>query len=167
MKNLLTQWETEEENLRINLIKNLLTQWETKKENQKTGNNVLLIDKEHNSNVLLLNSKHSGDMLLIAKNLQNWKMILNVYFFWNLQSWKIMLNVHLLKLTELLKKPFNLTKTGKEKSHCPISHSLARFIELDGWSCFHFVEGLTDWTDGLAMSRAELRRGEVAVGFSG
>ena len=45
MKNLLTQWETEEENLAINLIKNLLTYWETEEENQKTGGDLLLIDR--------------------------------------------------------------------------------------------------------------------------
>ena len=56
MKNLLTQWKTEEENLKINMIKNLLTQWETEKENQKTGGNLLLIDREYNGNVLFLDS---------------------------------------------------------------------------------------------------------------
>ena len=45
MKNLLTQWETEEENLKINLKKNFLTQWKTKEKNQKTVGNVLLIDR--------------------------------------------------------------------------------------------------------------------------
>ena len=67
MKNLLTQWETKEENLRTNLIENLLTQWETEEENQKTGGNVPLIDKKHNGSLLLLDGKHSGNMLLIDR----------------------------------------------------------------------------------------------------
>ena len=76
--------------------------------------------------------------------------------------------VKLPNLTELVKKPSNLTKTGKEKPHCPISHSLTCFIELIGRLCFRFTEGLTGGlTDGLAMGGAELRGGEVAVGFSG
>ena len=79
MKNLLTKWKTKEENLRTNLIKNLLTQWEAKKKNQKTDGNMLLIDREHNDNVLLLDGEHSGDVLLIGRNLQNWKMMLNMH----------------------------------------------------------------------------------------
>ena len=71
MKNLLTQGETEEENLRINLIKNLLIQWETEEKNQKTGGNVPLIYREHNGDVLLLDGKYSGDVLLISRNSQN------------------------------------------------------------------------------------------------
>ena len=95
MKNLLTQWETEEKNLRTNLMKNLLTQWETKEKNQKTSGNVSLIDREHNGNILLLDSKHSGNVLLIDRNLQNWKMILNVHLSQSSQNWKMMLNMHL------------------------------------------------------------------------
>ena len=52
-------------------MKNLLTQWKTEEENQKTSGNVPLIDKEHNGNVLLLNGKHSGNVLLIGRNSQN------------------------------------------------------------------------------------------------
>ena len=66
-----------------------------------------------------------------------------------------------------MKNPSNITRTGKEKPHRPISHSLAYFVELVGWSPFRFAEGLADLTDGLAMGGAELRRGEVAVGFFG
>ena len=65
---------------------------------------------------------------------------------------------------QLVKKPSNLTRTGKEKPHRPISHSLTRFVEPTGRPRFRFAEGLTD---GLAMGGAELRGGEVAVGFSG
>ena len=72
------------------------------------------------------------------------------------------------KLIELVKKPSNLTRTGKEKPHRLISHSLARFVELIGRPRFRFVEGLTGGLiDGLAMGGAESRGGEVAVGFSG
>ena len=52
-------------------MKNLLTQWETEEENQKIGGDVPLIDREHNGDLLLLDSKHSGNMLLIGRNLQN------------------------------------------------------------------------------------------------
>ena len=48
-------------------MKNLLTQWETEEENQKTCGNVSPIDREHYGNVLLLDSKHSGDVLLIDR----------------------------------------------------------------------------------------------------
>ena len=67
MKNLLIQWETEEENLGINLMKNLLTQWKTEEENQRTGGDVSPIDREHNGDILLLDGKHSGDVLLIGR----------------------------------------------------------------------------------------------------
>ena len=71
------------------------------------------------------------------------------------------------KLTELVKKPSNLTRIGKEKLHRLISYSLARFVEPIGRPQFCFVEGLTGLTDGLAMGGAKLRGEKVAVGFSG
>ena len=153
MKNLLTQWETKEKNLRINLIKNLLTQWETKKEDLKTGGNVPLINREQSGNVLLLDSKHSGDVLLINRKLVELENDAECKSF--------------LKLTELVKKPSNLTRTGKEKPHCPISHSLSRFIEPIRCPRFYFIEDLAGLTDGLAIGGAELRGEEIAVGFFG
>ena len=48
-------------------MKNLLTQWETEEENRKTGGDVPLIDREHNSNVLLLDGEHRGNVLLIDR----------------------------------------------------------------------------------------------------
>ena len=81
MKNILTQWETKEENLRTNLMKNLLTQWGTEEENRKIGGNVLLIDREH-----------SGKVLLRDKRLAEWE-----------DNAKC---VSLLKFTELVKKTF-------------------------------------------------------------
>ena len=72
------------------------------------------------------------------------------------------------KLTKLVKKPSNLTRTGKEKLHCPISHSLACFVEPVGWPRFYFAEGLTGGlTDGLAIGKAKSSEKEIAVGFSG
>ena len=68
-------------------MKNLLTQWETKEENQKTGADVPLMGREYNGDILLLNGKHSGDVLLIGRNLQNWKMMLNVHLFQSSQNW--------------------------------------------------------------------------------
>ena len=50
-------------------MKNLLIKLEIEEENQKTGGNVLLIDKEQNGNVLLLDGKHSSNLLLISRNL--------------------------------------------------------------------------------------------------
>ena len=48
-------------------MKNLITQWETEEENQKTGGNIPPIDKEHNGDILLLDGKHSGDVLIIDR----------------------------------------------------------------------------------------------------
>ena len=48
-------------------MKNLLTQWETEEENQKTGIDVPPIDRKHNGDVLLLDGKHSGNVLLIDR----------------------------------------------------------------------------------------------------
>ena len=152
VKNLLTQWKTKEKNLGINLIKNLLIQWETEKENQKIESNVPLIDREHNSGIQLLNGKHSGDMLLIDRKLAELKDDAKYASF--------------PKLTELVKKLFNLTRTGKKKPYCPISH-LVCFVKPVEWPHFHFAEGLAGLTDDLAIGGAELRREEVTVGFSG
>ena len=115
---------------------------------------MLLIDREHNGDILLMNREHNSDVLLIDRAPAHWKMMLNVHLS---QSF-----------TKLVKKPSNLTRTGKEKSHRPISHSLAHFVEPIRRPCFRFAEGLTSgFTDGLAIGRAESRGGEVAVGFSG
>ena len=69
------------------------------------------------------------------------------------------------KLTELVKKLSNLTKTGKEKLHCLISY-LSCFVEPIGWPHFCFAEGFMGLTDSLAIGGVELRREEIAVGFS-
>ena len=69
------------------------------------------------------------------------------------------------KLTELVKKPSNLIKTGKKKPYCPISHFLSSFVEFVRRPCFYFAEGLAGLIDGLSMGRADSREGEVAVGF--
>ena len=67
-----------------------------------------------------------------------------------------------------MKKPSNLTKTGKKKSYRPISYFLVCFVELIGRLYFCFAKGLTgSLTDGLAIDRAESRGGKVAIGFSG
>ena len=66
-----------------------------------------------------------------------------------------------------MKKPSNLTRTGKKKPYRPISYSLAHFVEPVWRPCFCFAEGLVGLTDGLAIGRAELREGKVAVGFFG
>ena len=71
------------------------------------------------------------------------------------------------KLVELVKKSSNLIRTRKEKLHCPIAHSMAYFVESVRRPCFCFAKSLMDLTDGLAMGRAELRGGEVTVGFFG
>ena len=68
-------------------MKNLLIQSETEEENQKTDGNVPLINREHNGNVLLLDGKHNGNMLLRDRNLQNWKMMLNVHLSQSSQNW--------------------------------------------------------------------------------
>ena len=111
-----------------------------------------LIDKEHHSNVLFIDSKHSGNMLLIDRKLAKLENDAKC--------------ASLPKLTELVKKPSNLTRTGKKKPHCPISYSLACFVESVGRPRFYFVEGLVDLTDSLAMGEAESRGREIAVGFS-
>ena len=54
-------------------MKNLLTQWETEEKNQKSGGNMPLIDKKHSDDVLLIDSKHSGNLLLINRKLAELK----------------------------------------------------------------------------------------------
>ena len=104
--------------------------------------------------MLLIDRKHNGNMLLIDRAPAHWKMMLNVHLS---QSF-----------AKLVKKPSNLTKTGKKKPHCPISHSLACFVEPNRRPRFCFAEGLIGGlTDGLAMGEAESRGEEVAVSFSG
>ena len=103
-------------------MKNLLTQWKTKKENLKTGGNVLLIDKDQNSDMLFIHSKHNGNVLLIDRKLAELKDDAECASF--------------PKLTKLVKKTSNLTRTGKKKPHRPISHSLACFTEFDGQTRF-------------------------------
>ena len=114
------------------------------------------MDREHSGNVLLIDRKCSSDVLLIDQKLVKLKDDAKYE--------------SLLKLTKLVKKLPNLINIRKKKPHCPISHSLTCFIELIGQPCFCFAEGLMNLmglTNGLAISRAELRRGEIAVGFSG
>ena len=74
---------------------------------------------------------------------------------------------YLPKLTELVKKPSNLTKIRKEKLYCSISHSLAHFFEPVRRPCFCFVKALTGLIDGFAIGGAELRKKKVAVSFFG
>ena len=104
--------------------------------------------------MLLIDREHNGDVLLIDRAPAHWKM---------------MLNVHLSRsFTKLVKKSSNLTSTGKEKPHRPISHSSARFVELIRRPRFRFVEGLTGGLiDGLAIGGTKSRGGKVTVGFSG
>ena len=112
-----------------------------------------LINREHNNNVLFINSKHSGNVLLIDKKLAELENNAECASF--------------AKFTELVKKPSNLTRTGKKTSHCGISHSLACFVEPVRRPCFRFVEGLAGLTDGLAMGGAKSKREEIAVSFFG
>ena len=123
-------------------MKNLLTQWEIEEDNQRTGDNVLLIDRKHNSNMLLIDRK--------IVELQDDAECAS-----------------LPKLTELMKKPTNLTRTRQEKPHRPLFHSLAYFVWLVRQPRFCFAEGLAGLTDGFAMGGAELREREIAIVFSG
>ena len=153
MKNLLTQWKTEEENLKINLIKNLLTQWKTEEKNRKIGGDMPLIDRELNGNLLLIDIELSSNLLLINKELAELQNDAQ--------------GASLLKLTELAKKLFKFTKIRKEKPYSPISYSLTCFIELVTRPRFCFAKGLAGLTDVLAMSGAESRGEEVAICFFG
>ena len=67
-------------------MKNLLTQWKTEEKNQKTSGNVPLIDREYSGNMLLIDDEHSGNVLFIDRKLQNWKMMLNVHLFQSPQN---------------------------------------------------------------------------------
>ena len=68
-------------------MKNLLTQWETEEENQKTGGNVPLIDREHNGDVLLIDRAPNGDVLLIHRAHARLEMMLNVHLLRSSQNW--------------------------------------------------------------------------------
>ena len=133
-------------------MKNLLTRWETEEENRKIGRNMLFIDRKHSGNVLLINRERSGNVLLLDREFA--KLENDAKY------------TSLPKLTEVVKKPSKLTRTRKEKPHCPISHSFTYFVEPNRRPSFCFVEGLTGLTDGLAMGGVELRGGEIAVSFS-
>ena len=122
-------------------MKNLLTQWETEEENRKISGDMPLIDSKHNGNMLLINRK-----LVELENDAEYASFP--------------------KLIKLVKKPFNLIKTGKEESHYPISYFLTCLVELVRQLYFCFAEGLMGLTDGLAIGKTELRGEEVAVGFS-
>ena len=153
MNNFLTQWKTKEENLRINLIKNFLTQWETKEKNRKIGGNVPFIDRNHNGNILFIDWKCSDNILLINRK--------------HIELKDDAKCISLSKLIKLVKKPSNLTRTGKEKPHCPISYSLTFFVKRVRRPCFCFAESLMGLTYSLAIGKAESRKKEVAVSFSG
>ena len=55
------------------------------------------------------------------------------------------------KITELVKKSFNLTRIGKDKPHCPIFHFLACFVKPIRWLRFSLTECLIDLTHNLAI----------------
>ena len=112
-------------------MKNLLTQWETEEENRKIGGGVPLISRK------LVKLEDDVECASLPK------------------------------LIKFVKKPFNLTKIEKKKLHCPISYFLACFVEFIERLCFCFVKNLKNLTDGLAMGGAELRRGEIIIGFFG
>ena len=50
-------------------MKNLLTYWETEEENRKIGGNLPLIDRKRSDNMLLIDRKRGDDVLLIDKKL--------------------------------------------------------------------------------------------------
>ena len=110
------------------------------------------INRTPNSGVLLINRAFSNGILLIDRTLA--KLEDNAKC------------ASLPKLRELVKKPSNLTRTGKEKPHRLISHSLAQFVEPIGRLCFCFAESLMGLNDALAIDRAELKGGEIAIIFS-
>ena len=125
------------------------------------------IDKEHNSNMLLIDSKHIGNVLFIDRKraeLEDDVKCASLPKFTELEDDAEYASLP--KFTELVKKPSNLTKTRKEKPHCPISHFLARFVEPVRRPRFYFIKGLTGLTDGLAIGGAKLRGKEVIIGFS-
>ena len=102
--------------------------------------------------MLFIDKKLGGDVLLIDRKLAKLEDDAKYIFF--------------SKFIELVKKPSNLTKTGKKKPHYPISHFLACFVKPIGQPCFYFVEGLADLTDNLIMSRAELKGEKIPISFS-
>ena len=55
-------------------MKNLLTQWETEEENRKIGGGVPLINRTPNGGVLFINKKLGGDVLNVhlSESSQNW-----------------------------------------------------------------------------------------------
>ena len=126
-------------------MKNILTQWKTEEENQKTSGDVLLIDREYSGNILLLDGKYNGNVLLIDRNFVELEDDAECASFPKLTKLEDVAEcaslpklteleddaecASLPKLIELVKKPSNLTRTGKEKPHCPISHSLACFVQ--------------------------------------
>ena len=114
-KKLLNPVENWREKLKAQFDKSFLTQWKIEEKNRKINGGVPLIDKKLCGNLLLIDKKFGGDQLLIDKELANLKNDVKCVFF--------------PKLTKLLKKLFNLTRTGKKKHHCPISYSLACFVE--------------------------------------
>ena len=71
----------------------------------------------------------------------------------------------LLKLTKLVKKSSNLTRIGKKKLHCPISHSFTNFVESIRWPYFSFEGDLMSLTNSLAIDGVKLRKRKVAVSF--
>ena len=111
-----------------------------------------LIDRKYSGNILLIDRKRIGNVMLIHRKLVELENDAEYTF--------------LLKLIELVKKLFNITRVEKEKPYCPISYSLICFIELVGRPYFYFAEDLMGLIDSLAMVETELRQGEIAVGFS-
>ena len=112
---------------------------------------MLFIDRKRNSDLLLIDRECSGNVLLIDRELTELKD--------NAEC------TSLPKFAELVKKPSNLSKTSKKKPHHPISHSLTCFVEPIRQPCFCFLESLMGLTDGLGMSRVELKEREIAVNF--
>ena len=103
--------------------------------------------------MLLIDSKHNGNVLLIYRKLAELEDDAEC--------------APLSKITKLVKKLSNLTRTGKEKYHCPIFYLLTCFVEPIRRLCFCFAESLADLTDGLVMGGAKLKGKDIAVGFFG
>ena len=104
-------------------IKNLETQWKTEKKNLRINliKNLLTQWKTEKKN-----QKIGGNLLFIDREVAKLEDDAEA---------------SLPKLTKLVKKPFNLIRTEKEKPHYPISHFLAYFIEHIGRSCSSFIDG--------------------------
>ena len=118
-------------------MKKLLTRWEIEEENRKIGGNVSFIDREYSGNVLFINREYSGNLLLIDRK-RNGNMLLIDRKLADLEYDAEYAS--LLKLTELVKKLFNLTRAKKEKSHHSISHFLTIYVKLDGRPCFFALQ---------------------------